>query len=157
MNFTIVLLVLAFVSVQSVSLNNNVAARTVAALICLGSPCFADADVMDTKNIDFNSWLSEMSEGNVESVIFEGINPSSLTSKLKSGVSVLVRDGFPVEDSLSPSGSAQAIVLCQHTAGVTCTQDVSNVLRKTRKFAGTEAIPPTGNPMLKSSPYPTAM
>ena len=103
MNFTIVLVILAFVSVQSVSLNNNVAARTVAALICVGSPCFADADVMDTKNIDFNSWLSEMSEGNVESVIFKGINPSSLTSKLKSGVSVLVRDGFPVEDSLSPS------------------------------------------------------
>ena len=149
-------------------LKRTVAASGVAIAVSGGSPMLpvlAAAELPSASTItasslgeeaSFAEFLTALDSGKIEKVVFVGIRPSSLIAYEKggSGKPVFVRDGFPAyDDPLSPSGPTQAIAKVQHTPGVACFQDISDVMAL-RKTKGTVAGP-TLRPMLSHAAYPT--
>lgn len=148
-------------------LKRTVAASGVAIAVSGGSPMLpvlAAAELPPSasttasslgEEASFAEFLTALDSGKIEKVVFVGIRPSSLIAYEKgSGKPVFVRDGFPAyDDPLSPSGPTQAIAKVQHTPGVACFQDISDVLAL-RKTKGTVAGP-TLRPMLSHAAYPT--
>ena len=105
----------------------------------------------------FAEFLTALDNGKIEKVVFVGIRPTSLIAYEKggSGKPVFVRDGFPsYDDPLSPSGPTQAIAKVQHTPGVVCFQDISDVMAL-RKTKGAADVGSQLRPMLSHSAYPT--
>jgi hypothetical protein len=114
------------------------------------TPAFA---VTDPLNLNFADFVSAMNKGDVQTVLFEGVTPSSCVATFKSGGIYLVKEGFPAyDDPRSGSGPTQVIGLCQHTPGVECKQDLSSLMLKSRTSKTYSGI----KPMPTHSSYPAA-
>ena len=58
----------------------------------------------------FERFVQSLDNGEVNKVVFQGINPTYATAYYKNGEVFVVKEGFPYyNDPLSPSGPAQAI------------------------------------------------
>lgn len=113
-------------------------------------PCLA-AENSGGGEISFPMFLKDLDDGKVDKVVFKGIRPEYLTSYYKTGDIVLVKEGFPAyDDPLGPSGPIQAIARVQHAPGVVVLQDITDVLKLTKRGAGSGEM----KPMLKHSSYP---
>ena len=134
--------------------------------------------VLTTNN--FQNFLVSLDKGEISKVVFKGIRPESCTAYFKDGHSEVIIDGFPsYDDPRSPSGPLQgniffhvcpnfnpvlqyiylfllAIAKVQHTPGVVCEQDVSEVLRLASK-AKKASSAYTVRPMMSHSAYPSEL
>ena len=105
-------------------------------------------------NVPFSEWVIKMDAGEISKVTFTGINPKYLTALTNDGKNLFVKEGFPAfNDPMSASGPQQAIAKCQHTPGVICNQDISDLLRKSRTRDYSTKTPEMMN-MLSHSSYP---
>lgn len=112
----------------------------------------AAADSNDVSK-SFPELLRALDNGEVRRVVFKGIRPEYCLAYFKDGTVATIREGFPsFDDPRSPSGPTQAIARVQHTPGVVCEQDISDllVLSKTRK----RPVPTENRQMLSHSAYP---
>ena len=120
-------------------------------------PAFASESITtNTLSQTFPAFVSDLETGKINTVVFNGINPTYLTAYYKSGDVSVVKEGFPsYDDPRSPSGPAQAIAKVQHTPGVICQQDISDAMlkSKTRKNKNDSS---ELKPMLQHAGYPKA-
>lgn len=124
-------------------------------------PSFAANDISYISNneitniiidVKFSDFISSLDSDEVSKVVFKGINPDSCIVYFKSGKIGIVKEGFPAyNDPKSPSGPAQAIAKVQHTPGVICEQDISDVLLLSTTRRQTK---PSTIPMQTQSKYP---
>jgi hypothetical protein len=104
----------------------------------------------------FMEFLASMEKGEISRVVFKGVRPEYCVAFYLDGTIAAIREGFPAyDDPRSPSGPAQVIGLCQHTPGVTCEQDISDVLTLSKKLRG--KVPTQNRPMLAHSKYPDSL
>ena len=116
----------------------------------------ASETLTTSRSTTFQAFVQNLENGDISKVVFEGINPTYLTAYYKTGEVSIVKDGFPYyNDPLSPSGPAQAIAKVQHTPGVICQQDISDVLMKSKTRKSKDA--PLIQPMLQHSAYPKSL
>ena len=114
---------------------------------------YASETLTPSRSTTFQVFVQNLDHGDISKVVFEGINPTYLTAYYKTGEVSVVKDGFPYyNDPLSPSGPAQAIAKVQHTPGVICQQDISDVLMKSKTRKSKDV--PIIKPMLQHSAYP---
>lgn len=124
-----------------------VSAPVVALALSFSMPALAQ------DSLTFAEFKQQLSAGSFSKVIFKGIRPTYLEAFSKNGEAFVVSEGFPAyDDPLSPSGPAQAIALCQHAPGVTCSQDISDVMSLIKGKGGSRD--PKMMPMLSHSAYP---
>ena len=113
--------------------------------------------IEDKTSMTFSEWITAMDNNKISKVTFKGINPEYLIAEIKETKSqIKVEDGFPAyNDPLTASGPQQAIAKCQHTPGVICVQDISDVMSKskTRDVNLMKEL----SPMLSHSSYPKAL
>ena len=121
------------------ALNANTRAAVAALLLAGSNAAMPALPAFAQDSITFTEFKKKLNEGVYDRVVFVGIRPTYLEAFEKGGAAFVVQDGFPAfDDPLSPSGPAQAIALCQHTPGVVCMQDISDVMQlsKTKKQLG---------------------
>ena len=139
-------------NILSTSNANILLSKAVATLMLTIAPMpvFADATPNRLELADFMTGLDSKK---FTRVIFHGINPSSATVIGTNGEQFEVIN-LPAEDPRSPSGTQQVIAKVQHTPGVICQQDVSDVmsLAKTKLSYSQGSKEP--QPMLTHSSYP---
>lgn len=112
--------------------------------------------VVEKTSLTFSEWVTAMDSGKISKVTFKGINPEYLMAEMKETKSqIKVEDGFPAyNDPRTASGPQQAIAKCQHTPGVVCVQDISDILSKSKTRDVNQMKEPA--PMLTHSNYPKA-
>lgn len=109
------------------------------------------SQLVKVKSVAMKDFLSSLDKNEIKKVIFDGIRPSSMKVFYQNGdVGFMYeKDGFPAyDDPKSRSGPAQIIARVQHSPGVICEQDISDVIATlSNKKVKTQ-------PLLKSNPYP---
>jgi hypothetical protein len=117
------------------------------------SPVLAETQSLPAlKYKTFDQFVSDLRNGLIIKVKFVGINPEYCTTQYKDGEEYIIKDGFPsFDDPNSPSGPAQAIALVQHTPGVECEQDISDLINLLKRD-GNSYRP---RKMLSHSSYPS--
>ena len=90
----------------------SAAAVGTATLLTGGLAVNADIQTLHRESQTFSQFLKSLDDGSISKVVFNGINPKSVTAYFKDGdvVTVGEAEGFPaVDDPLSPSGPTQVI------------------------------------------------
>jgi len=109
-----------------------------------------------SSSMTFSEFLVELEAGKFAKVVFKGTSPTYLTAyreRDSETAGIIVKEGFPAfDDPKSPSGPTQAIAKCQHTPGVVCVQDVTDLLKMTKRGGSSRVSSP--RPLLQHAAYP---
>lgn len=159
-SFLIISFVLSLLAVTKSWKWQRTAARACVNVICAASVLSPSASfsllqpqsAWAAGDLKLAEFIVKLEKNEIKTVVFNGVNPRSATLFYSDGSTGLLTE-MPIEDPKSASGSAQLIAKCQHTPGVVCRQDVSDVLKlaKTRKTYIGKAL----NDQLSHNSYPT--